>query len=126
MNQIELHPSFRQAEACAYHDRHGIVTQAWSPLGHGGDLQDPTVARIAQDHDRSPAQVILRWSIQKGIAPVVKASNPRHMTENLAVEHFALSDVQMAAIDGLDRNSSCFGVDPRTFVAPDGMEDYCP
>lgn len=126
VNQIELHPSFQQADLRDFHRRSGIATQAWSPLGHGGDLADPVVTGIANAHGRAPAQVILRWLVQFGVLPVVKASSTAHMAQNLALDDFVLSDRDMTAIGGLDRGESCFGVDPRTFVAPEGMEDYCP
>lgn len=126
VNQIELHPSFQQAALRDHHRRCGILTQAWSPLGHGGDLNDPVIADIARAHDRVPAQVILRWLVQTGVAPVVKASSAGHMAQNLAVDDFVLADDDVAAIAQLDRNESCFGVDPRTFVAPEGMEDFHP
>jgi 2,5-diketo-D-gluconate reductase A len=126
VNQIELHPSFQQAVLRKHHGQRNIATQAWSPLGHGGDLSDPVIARIARAHDRAPAQVILRWLAQLGVRPVVKASAAAHMAQNLTVENFTLSEMEMAEIASLDRGESCFGVDPRTFIAPEGMEEYCP
>ncbi len=126
VNQIELHPSFQQDGARAYHRGQGIVTQAWSPLGHGGDLAHARIAGIAQAHGRSPAQIILRWLLQMGVTPVVKASSIAHMAQNLAVRDFVLSDAEMQILSDVDRNESCFGIDPRTFVAPEGMADYCP
>lgn len=126
VNQIELHPSFQQAALREFHHRSGIATQAWSPLGHGGDLADPVVTGIARSLDCAPAQLILRWLVQLGVLPVVKASSLAHMAQNLALDDFVLSDQDLAAMGELDRGESCFGVDPRTFVAPEGMEDYCP
>lgn len=126
VNQVEMHPSFQQTSLRDHHLRLGIVTQAWSPLGHGGDLAHPDLLEIAQAHGRSPAQVILRWLIQLGVHPVVKASSPVHMAENLCVTDFALSDADMARIAALETGRSCFGVDPRTFVAPEGLEDFHP
>lgn len=75
VNQIEVHPYFRQPDVLAADAEHGIVTQAWSPIGgitfyrdgsHGSTLQDPTIVRIAENHGKSPAQVMLRWHLQQG------------------------------------------------------------
>lgn len=82
VNQIELHPSFQQADLRDFHRRSGIATQAWSPLGHGSDLSDPVVTGIAHAHGREPAQVVLRWLVQLGVLPVVKASSAAHMSQN--------------------------------------------
>jgi 2,5-diketo-D-gluconate reductase A len=126
VNQIELNPSFQQAELRAHHQRLGILTQAWSPFGHGGDLSDPRLCEIARAHGRSPAQVILRWLLQLGVHPVAKAGSAGHMAENFRASEFELSASDMAQIGALDRGISCFGIDPRTFVAPEGMEDLHP
>lgn len=125
-NQIEVHPSCQQEELHRHCRVVGIATQAWSPFGHGQDLADPRVAAIARRHGRSPAQVILRWHVQRGILPVVKASSAAHLAENLDLGGFALSAGELAELVGLDRAASWAGVDPRTFVSPPGMEDYKP
>lgn len=126
VNQIELHPSLQQAALRDHHQQLGILTQAWSPLGHGGDLSDPRLAEIAKAHGRSSAQVILRWLVQLGVHPVVKSGSAAHLDENLHVTDFQLSESDMAQIGELDTNTSCFGMDPRTFVAPPGYEDFHP
>lgn len=126
VNQIELNSAFQQSALRELHQRLGILTQAWSPFGHGGDLADPRLGEIAQAHGRSPAQVILRWLIQLGVHPVAKASSAGHMAENLQASEFELSASDMALVGALDRNTSCFGLDPNTFVAPEGMEDFHP
>lgn len=126
VNQIEMHPSFRQAELREFHDRLGIITQAWSPLGNGQNLNESVITEIAATHQRSPAQVVLRWLVQQGVCPVAKSSSARHLQDNLAVHDFRLTDDEMARIDSLDRSTSCFGVDPRTFVAPPELEGFCP
>ncbi|MGD7003353.1 aldo/keto reductase [Corynebacterium halotolerans] len=113
VNQIELHPYFRQAESQEFHRRHGILTQAWSPLGgitfYGGGqsdlpstLDDPVLGGIAAAHDRTPAQVMLRWHLQQGRSAIPKSVHPSRIAENFAVFDFQLSDAELAAIDALD------------------------
>jgi diketogulonate reductase-like aldo/keto reductase len=103
INQIELHPRLSQAEMRAFHAKHGILTEAWSPLGQGqGLLDDPTLAAIAAAHDRSPAQVVLRWHLQLGNVVIPKSVTPSRIAENIDVFGFDLTDDDMAAIDGLD------------------------
>ncbi|MCA6090829.1 aldo/keto reductase [Streptomyces sp. SCA3-4] len=115
VNQVELHPNFAQAELRALHARHGIVTEAWSPLGQGrGLLQDPTLARIAAKHGKSPAQVVLRWHIQLGNVAIPKSATPSRIRENFDVFGFVLDDDDLAAINGLD-NGTRLGPDPAEF-----------
>lgn len=126
VNQIEMHPSFRQAELREFHEQLGIATQAWSPLGGGQDLAEPVIADIAQEHGRSPAQVMLRWLVQQGVCPVAKSSSVRHLRDNLVVQDFQLTKDDMARIDVLNRNVSCLGLDPRTFATPPELKDFQP
>ncbi|MEV5238680.1 aldo/keto reductase [Streptomyces cinnamoneus] len=115
VNQVELHPNFAQAGLRALHARHGIVTEAWSPLGQGrGLLEDPTLARIAAKHGKSPAQVVLRWHIQLGNVAIPKSATPSRIRENFDVFGFALDDDDLAAIAGLD-NGTRLGPDPAEF-----------
>ncbi|WP_462188478.1 MULTISPECIES: aldo/keto reductase, partial [unclassified Frankia] len=91
----------------AYHAEHGIVTEAWSPLGAGtGLLDEPVIARIAAAHERTPAQVVLRWHIELGIVVVPKSASPRRLAENIDVFDFTLSAEEIAAISGLDRGAA--------------------
>ncbi|WP_375427336.1 aldo/keto reductase [uncultured Sphingomonas sp.] len=116
VNQIELHPRFQQREARAYHDAHGIVTQSWSPLGQGGDiLRDPAVARIAQAHGRSAAQVILAWHLARGLSVIPKAADPEHLSDNFAALELTLDEAELAAIDALDDSDGRIGPDPARF-----------
>jgi len=115
MNQIELHPAWQQRELCAYHARHGIVTEAWSPLGRGGALGDPVIGGIAARHGRSPAQVILRWMTQQGISVIPKASSEGHLRENIESFGFDLDADDIVAIEALDSADGRFGPDPETF-----------
>ena len=115
VNQIELDPRHSRAEERAFHEELGIVTESWSPLGAGnGLLEEPTIVELARRHDRSPAQVVLRWHIQLDAIPIPKTSTPSRMTENLDVFDFELGDDDMrelAQLDGRDEvtDSDLFG-----------------
>jgi diketogulonate reductase-like aldo/keto reductase len=111
VNQIEVHPYFTQREVQAFGADHGILTQAWSPIGgitfyrdgqHTSTLQDPVIGEIAQTHGKTPAQVMLRWHLQQGRSAIPKSTKPRRIAENLDVFDFELTGDQLAAIDGLD------------------------
>ena len=118
VNQVELHPYLAQRELRAYQREHGIATEAWSPIGQGGDvLDDPAIRAIAESHDRSPAQAIIRWHLQSGNIVIPKSVTPDRIAENFRAFDFELSDAEMAQIDGLDRGER-LGPDPATFVRP--------
>ena len=111
VNQIECHPYFQQPEVQAFNSEHGILTQAWSPIGgitfyrdggHGSTLEDPVVAGIAKTHDKSPAQVLLRWGLQHGRSMIPKSTKPSRIQENIDVFDFELSSEESASIDALD------------------------
>ncbi|MGO4432848.1 aldo/keto reductase [Paenarthrobacter sp. RAF9] len=114
VNQIELHPYFAQLSVQAKDAEHGILTQAWSPIGGitfypgwGGEdrrnvMQDPEIAVIAQAHGKTPAQVMLRWHLQQGRSAIPKSTNPARIAENFDVFGFELSTAELAAIDALD------------------------
>jgi 2,5-diketo-D-gluconate reductase A len=115
VNQIELHPRLIQSELRSFHHEQGIITEAWSPLGRGGDLlEEPTLTEIAGRHDRTPAQVILRWHVQLGNVAIPKSVTPSRIEENLQVVDFWLSEEDMQAIGELDAGRR-IGPDPRTF-----------
>ncbi|HWK80590.1 MAG TPA: aldo/keto reductase [Thermomicrobiales bacterium] len=114
VNQIELHPYLQQEELRAFHAEHGIVTEAWSPLGRGAVLDDPVIARIAAAHGKSPAQVMIRWHLQLGNSVIPKSSTPARIAENADVFGFSLPDAEMAEIAALDRGLRT-GPDPSTF-----------
>ncbi|RKS80222.1 diketogulonate reductase-like aldo/keto reductase [Motilibacter peucedani] len=114
LNQIELHPRFPQAELREFHAQHGIVTEAWSPIGQGkGLLDEPVLAEIAQAHGKTPAQVVLRWHVQLGIVAIPKSVNPERIAQNIQVFDFELSDDDMARIATLDTGER-MGPDPAT------------
>src|SRR4051812_22459432 len=111
VNQIECHPYFQQQEVQAFGAEHGIVTQAWSPIGgitfyrdgvHTSTLNDPVIGDIAKGHSKTPAQVVLRWGLQHGRSVIPKSTKPSRIAENIDVFDFELSADEMAAIDGLD------------------------
>jgi 2,5-diketo-D-gluconate reductase A len=115
VNQIELHPRFEQHELRAYHEQHGILTEAWSPLGRGAILDDPAVTGIASEIGRTPAQVVLRWHIQLGNVVIPKSVTPARIEQNFDVFDFELSADQIAAIDELDDPAGRIGPDPMRF-----------
>ena len=116
VNQIELHPRFQQAELRAWHADHDIATEAWSPLAQGDLLEDGTIETVAAHHDRSPAQVILRWHLQIGNVVIPKSSSPERIRENFELFDFELSEDDMAALERLDAGER-IGPDPSTFSA---------
>jgi 2,5-diketo-D-gluconate reductase A len=106
VNQVQLSPVWAKAAEREFHERHGIVTEAWSPLGKGTDLLGhPTVQAIAKAHDRSPAQVVLRWETQQNVVPIPKSSDRERLAQNLAVFDFNLTEAELAALAALDGTS---------------------
>jgi len=114
LNQIELHPRLQQAELRAWHEEHDVATEAWSPLAQGDLLEDGTIETVAAHHDRTPAQVILRWHLQIGNVVIPKSSNPERIRENFEVFDFELSEDDMAALERLDTGERT-GPDPGSF-----------
>ena len=111
VNQIEVHPYFAQRQVQNFGAQHGIVTQAWSPIGgitfyrdsgHGSTLEDPVIGDVARAHGKTPAQVMLRWGLQQGRSVIPKSTKPSRIAENIDVFDFELSADEMAAIDSLD------------------------
>ncbi|MFE1359097.1 aldo/keto reductase [Streptomyces carpaticus] len=117
VNQIEVHPYFPNERARAASLSHGIAVEAWGPLGQGAVLGDEVIAGIAERTGRPPAQVILRWHIQRGDIVFPKSSSRARMEENSRIFDFDLSPQDMAAIDGLDQGpQGRGGPDPNTFA----------
>ncbi|MET8725275.1 aldo/keto reductase [Streptomyces misionensis] len=115
VNQIELHPHLQQHAAREYHAELGIATEAWSPLGQGkGLLEVPAIVAIGQKHNRTPAQVVLRWHIQQGTIVIPKSVTPSRIKENIEVFDFHLDDEDLAAIGALNEDRR-IGPDPATF-----------
>jgi len=111
VNQIELHPYFQQQGVRDFGARHGILTQAWSPIGgitfyrdsgHTSTLDDPVISDIARAHNKTPAQTMLRWGLQHGRSVIPKSTKPSRIQENIDVFDFELTTEEMGAIDNLD------------------------
>jgi len=100
VNQIELHPALPQDDMVAFHQRHGIATEAYSPLARG-ELGSEVVGRLADKHGRAPAQIVLRWHMQRGIVAIPKSANAERIAANIALFDFALDEGDMAALAGL-------------------------
>jgi 2,5-diketo-D-gluconate reductase A len=117
INQVELHPHFQQVGLRREHERLGILTEAWSPLGQGLELDDPAIVEIAKAHGKTPAQTIIRWHLQLGNVVIPKSVTPERIRENFDVFDFELSGEQIDAIAALDAGARN-GPDPATFVRP--------
>ena len=111
VNQIEVHPYFRQSELLAADDERGIVSQAWSPIGgitfyrdgaKGSTLEDEAILGIAKTHNKTAAQVMLRWHLQQGRQVIPKSVTPSRIEENFDVFDFELTEEELVAIDSLD------------------------
>ena len=120
VNQIELHPYFQNEEVRAHGEEHGIATEAWSPIAQGEVLDHEGLEEIARRLERTPAQVVLRWHIQRGSIVFPKSSTPERIRENFEIFDFELEPGDVDAIDGLDR-----GEGGRTGPHPDRF-DYVP
>jgi diketogulonate reductase-like aldo/keto reductase len=102
VNQIELHPLLTQSDLRSEHAQHSIVTEAYCPLANGTLLQNPAVATVAGAHGKSPAQVLIRWSIQLGNVVISRATSAAHIAENIDVFDFELTATEMDTLNGLD------------------------
>jgi 2,5-diketo-D-gluconate reductase A len=116
INQIELHPLLQQAELRAWHAAHGIVTEAWSPLAQGQILEEETLMTIAAHHQKTVAQIVLRWHLQIGNVVIPKSATPERIRANLDIFDFELSEDDLAAIARLEAGHRT-GPDPETFGA---------
>ncbi|RSX54305.1 oxidoreductase [Bifidobacterium goeldii] len=116
VNQIEVHPRYSQPDNRAFCAQHGIAVEAYSPLGHGKDIESAPVVAAAQAHGVTPAQVVLRWHTQEGRIIIPKSKHAARMKENLASAEFDLSAAELAAIDALHDPDGRVSADPATFV----------
>jgi len=115
INQIELHPGFAQERLRAFNTQHGIVTEAWGPLGRGQGLLDrPEVRAIADAHGKTPAQTVLRWHIQIGVVAIPKSVRAERIQENIDIFNFALTPDEVATLSSLD-GPGRLGPDPEGF-----------
>ncbi|MDT5044313.1 MAG: 2,5-diketo-D-gluconate reductase, partial [Mycobacterium sp.] len=120
VNQVEVHPYFTNEEVRAYGKEHAIVTEAWSPIAQGAVLDDDVIVRIADGRGKSPAQVVLRWHIQRGDIVFPKSVSPDRMRDNFDLFDFELDSADMESISALDRGESGrTGPNPNKF-------DYIP
>ena len=117
VNQVEVHPFFANEAVRAANARHGVRTEAWSPIAQGAVNDDATIGAVAERLGRSPAQVTLRWHVQRGDIVFPKSVNVDRMRQNFEIFDFELSADDMAALDGLDR-----GEDGRTGPHPDRFD----
>ncbi|MCB0866160.1 MAG: aldo/keto reductase [Solirubrobacterales bacterium] len=117
VNQIEVHPYLLNEEVSAYCADHGIAVEAWSPIAQGHVLGDETIAEVAGRVGRTPAQVVLRWHVQRGNVVFPKSVTPERIEENFAIFDFELDDADMERITGLDRGEDGrTGPHPNTFA----------
>lgn len=114
VNQVELHPTFTQAELRTVHEQMGIATEAWAPIAQGAELDNATIGEIAGRVGRTPAQVIIRWHLQIGNIVFPKSVTPSRIEENFGVFDFELEDADVAAISALDAGNRT-GPDPDNF-----------
>ncbi|WP_409274098.1 aldo/keto reductase [Neobacillus sp. SCS-31] len=114
VNQVELHPALAQKELREFCGKNDILVQAWSPLARGRILADPVLTALAEKNKKTPAQVILRWHLQNGIAVIPKSVTPARLKENADIFDFELSTEDMELINSLDVGTR-FGADPDNF-----------
>jgi len=115
VNQIELHPHFQQAELRAFHKKHNIATEAYSPLGRGTALQEPVIQKIAAAHGKTAGQIILRWHIELGNIIIPKSNTESRIAENFRLFDFKLTEADKAAIAGLDKKTGRILPNPADF-----------
>lgn len=101
VNQIEYHPRFGQTESAKYYQEHGIIVEAWSPLGCGEVLQNKTLKQLADKYKKSTAQICIRWLLQKNILPIMKSTHEERMIQNMQVFDFEISSQDMQIIDAI-------------------------
>lgn len=114
INQVEYHPHLTQVELREFCVREGIQMEAWSPLKKGELLTDPVIQKLAEKHQKTPAQIILRWDIQNNVITIPKSIKEHRIVENADIFDFSLTEEDMQEINGLNINSRS-GADPETF-----------
>lgn len=112
LNQVELHPDFQQTALRAIHEKLGIHTESWSPLGQGHLLTNPVIGDLAEKLGKTPAQVIIRWHIQNGLVVIPKSVTPSRIVENVQIFDFELDATSLQALDALDAAGARIGPDP--------------
>jgi len=104
VNQVEFHPFLYQKELLDFCDKHGVVVEAYSPLAHGKKMEDPTIAKVAANYNKSPAQIMIKWAIQHGMVVIPKSKNPGRIAQNLDVFDVKINKADMALLDNLNEN----------------------
>ena len=115
VNQVELHPHFQQKQLRIFHDKNNILTEAWAPLGRGQFFNDPVLKKIAEEHHKTVAQIILRWHMEMGTIAIPKSQSPERMAENFNIFDFALTAANHDAIARLDKVDGRLGPNPAEF-----------
>lgn len=115
INQVELHPQFQQKQLRIFHDKNNILTEAWSPLGRGQFLDNPVLKKIADEHHKTVAQIILRWHMEMGTVAIPKSQSPQRMAENFNIFDFRLTAANHDAIASLDSVDGRLGPDPSEY-----------
>ena len=114
VNQIELHPHFQQKELRAFHEKHNIVTEAWSPLARGKLFSDEQIVAIAKTHNKTPAQIVLRWHFDNGIIAIPKSSTESRILENIDIFNFSLTPSELTILSTIDNINGRTGPNPDT------------
>lgn len=114
VNQIELHPHFQQKDLRAFHEKHNIITEAWSPLARGIVFTDKVITDIAKKYQKTPAQIILRWHFENGIIAIPKSSTPARILENYDIFDFSLSSEDLTLLNTIDDKNGRTSYDPVT------------
>lgn len=114
VNQIELHPHFQQKELREFHAKHGIVTEAWSPLSRGEVFTDKAIAALSEKYKKSPAQIVLRWHFENGLVAIPKSSNFSRILENLNIFDFKLNESDLVEISKIDKTDGRISANPDT------------
>lgn len=115
VDQIEVHPGQTQAETTAFCRAHGILVEAWSPMGRGALLEHPAVTALAEKYRRTPAQICIRWCLEKGILPLPKSVTPARIAENTGVFSFQLAPEDVVALDTVPPTARSHDPDEVTF-----------
>lgn len=125
VNQIEFNPLIHQPKIVDFSHDNNIQLEAWSPLGNGRLLTNDVITKIAEHHQKTPAQVILRWEIQQNFIVLTKTTHPQRMQENADIFDFTLSPNEIEQINQLDTEKHSIWYDKFKWSGnPDGVDDY--
>lgn len=114
INQIELHPYFQQKELREFHEKHKIITEAWSPLARGNLFASEVIVELSKKYNKTPAQIVLRWHYENGIIAIPKSSSPARMIENLDIFNFHFESADLLKLSALDDEHGRTGANPLT------------